>query len=101
MPNPQHAILTNLTKYQWYTHLSRTEGADLGVIKQALADLRAAGAQVGVTTPVNVCILLGPTLLADLTERHSERLPGISGLRIAGRQGRESDPGGAADLDPL
>jgi hypothetical protein len=22
MANPQHAILTNLTKYQWYTHSS-------------------------------------------------------------------------------
>ena len=40
MANPQHAILTNLTKYQWYTHLSRTEGADLGVIKEALRDAR-------------------------------------------------------------
>src|SRR6476620_3472409 len=68
MPNPQHAILTNLTKYQWYTHFSRTEGADLGVIKEGLRELRAAGAQVGVTTPVNVCILFGPTLLADLTD---------------------------------
>ena len=29
MANPQHAILTNLTKYQWYTHMSRAEGADL------------------------------------------------------------------------
>ena len=37
MPNPQHAILTDLTKYQWYTHLSRTEGADLGVIKRLCA----------------------------------------------------------------
>jgi hypothetical protein len=52
MPNPQHAILTDLTKYQWYTHLSRTEGADLGVIKKALIDVRAAGADVGVTVPV-------------------------------------------------
>ncbi|HKN42417.1 MAG TPA: Dyp-type peroxidase, partial [Propionibacteriaceae bacterium] len=68
MPNPQHAILTDLTKYQWYTHMSRTEGADLGVIKQALRDVRAAGADVGVTVPVNVCILFGPTLLADLTD---------------------------------
>ena len=42
MPNPQHAILTNLTKYQWYTHMSRTADADLGGIKQALRDLRAA-----------------------------------------------------------
>ena len=68
MPNPQHAILTDLTKYQWYTHFSRTEGADLGVIKEALRNLRAAGSDVGVTTPVNVCILFGPTLLADLTD---------------------------------
>ena len=68
MPNPQHAILTNLTKYQWYTHLSRTEGADLGVIKKALADVRKAGHDVGVVTPINVCLLFGPTLLADLTD---------------------------------
>ena len=68
MPNPQHAILTNLTKYQWYTHFSRTDGADLGVIKKALRDTRAAGAQTGVATPINVCFLFGPTLLADLTD---------------------------------
>jgi putative iron-dependent peroxidase len=68
MPNPQHAILTNLTKYQWYTHLSRTDGADLGVIKKALGDVRKAGSEVGVTTPINVCVLFGPTLLADVTD---------------------------------
>jgi porphyrinogen peroxidase len=68
MPNPQHAILTDLTKYQWYTHFSRTEGADLGVIKRALKSARTAGADVGVMTPINVCILFGPTLLADLTD---------------------------------
>jgi porphyrinogen peroxidase len=68
MPNPQHAILTNLTKYQWYTHLSRTEDADLGVIKDALGVARTAGAEVGVTTPINVGVLFGPTLLADLTD---------------------------------
>ena len=68
MPHPQHAILTNLTKYQWYTHCSRTEGADLGVIKAALRDVRAAGQDIGMIVPVNVCILFGPTLLADLTD---------------------------------
>ena len=47
MANPQHAILTNLNKYQWYTHLSRTDGADLGVIKSALADLRARRDDLG------------------------------------------------------
>jgi putative iron-dependent peroxidase len=67
MPNPQHAIFTDLTKYQWYTHLSRTEGADLEVIKQAIRDVRGAGEKVGVVGPVvHVCILFGPTLLADL-----------------------------------
>jgi putative iron-dependent peroxidase len=68
VPNPQHAILTNLTKYQWYTHFSRTDGADLGVITAALRELQRAGAQVGVTTPVNVCILFGPSLLGELTD---------------------------------
>ncbi|MBV9412470.1 MAG: Dyp-type peroxidase [Acidimicrobiia bacterium] len=68
MPNPQHAILTDLQKYQWYTHLSRTEGADLGVIKEALKKARKAGDEVGVTSPLNVCLLFGPTLLAELTD---------------------------------
>ena len=67
MPNPQPAILTNLAKYQWYTHLSRVDGADLGVIKRALANLRAVDNVADSTSPVNVCILFGPTLLADLT----------------------------------
>lgn len=64
MATPQPAILANLEKHQWYVHLSRTDGADLGVIKSALSDLRADCAAQG----VNLCILLGPTLLADLTK---------------------------------
>jgi porphyrinogen peroxidase len=68
MANPQHAILTDLAKYQWFTHFSRTENADLEAIKAALRDLRAAGAQTGMTVVVNPCILFGPTLLADLTD---------------------------------
>lgn len=38
------------------------------MIKQALRDVRAAGTNVGVTTPINVCLLFGPSLLADLTD---------------------------------
>ena len=68
MPEPQNAILTNLTKYQWYTHFSRTEGADLNIIKQALRNAREAGHSTGMTVPVNVCLLFGPTLLAELTD---------------------------------
>ena len=33
MATPQPAILANLTAHQWYVHLRRAEGADLGVIK--------------------------------------------------------------------
>ncbi len=69
MPNPQNAILTNLAKYQWYTHFSRTgEDADLDVIREAMRTVRAVGSQVGVTVPVNVCLLFGPSLLADMTD---------------------------------
>jgi putative iron-dependent peroxidase len=68
MPTLQHAIITNLEKYQWYTHLSRTEGANLGVIKQAMRDARAAGSNTGVTAMVNVCLLFGPSFLSALTD---------------------------------
>src|SRR5580658_1573533 len=64
MATPQHAILTALGEHQWYLHLSRTEDADLGVIKGALADLRVDCEQQG----VNLCVMFGPTLLADLTK---------------------------------
>ena len=62
MATPQPAILTDLEKYQWYTHMSRVEGADLGVIKNALSNARADAA----AQSVNLCVLLGPTLAADL-----------------------------------
>ena len=67
MATPQPAILANLMKHQWYVHLSRVEGADLAVIKQALRDLRAACAPERGATVVHVCVLVGPALLADLT----------------------------------
>ncbi|MDH4146071.1 MAG: Dyp-type peroxidase, partial [Acidimicrobiia bacterium] len=63
MPTPQNAILTSLGEHQWYVHMSRTDNADLGVIKKALAALRTDAASQG----VECCILFGPTLLADLT----------------------------------
>jgi putative iron-dependent peroxidase len=63
MATPQRAILTALGEHQWYVHLSRTDGADLGVIKGALAHLREECEEYG----VSVGIMFGPTLLADLT----------------------------------
>jgi putative iron-dependent peroxidase len=83
MPTPQPAILTNLATHQWYVHLSRTEGADLGVIKRALNELRAAAAPTGVTQVVNVCILFGPTLLADLTDDVPEDFQAYPGYESA------------------
>ena len=62
MATSQPAILGDLQKYQWYVHMSRTEGADLSVIKQALKDAQADAASQG----VNLCILLGPSLATDL-----------------------------------
>ena len=62
MATSQPAILGDLQKYQWYVHMSRTEGADLGVIKAALKAGQADAAAQG----VNLCLLVGPTLAADL-----------------------------------
>lgn len=41
----QPAVLNrDMGRNQWYVHLSRVDGADLGVIKSALKDLRTASA---------------------------------------------------------
>src|SRR5215472_7554130 len=64
MATPQRSILTALGAHQWYVHLSRTEGADLGVIKKALRDLRDNCDAQGVA----LCVMFGPKLLADLTK---------------------------------
>ncbi len=63
MATPQGAILMALGEHQWYVHMSRTEGADLGIIKSALTDLRRDCEAQGVAC----CLMFGPTLLADLT----------------------------------
>jgi putative iron-dependent peroxidase len=38
------------------------------VIKEAMRVVRALGAETGVTTPTNVCLLFGPSFLAALTD---------------------------------
>jgi putative iron-dependent peroxidase len=79
MVTPQRAILTALGEHQWYVHLSRTEGADLGVIKRALAALRGDCESQG----VNLCIMFGPTLLADLTNDIPEDFQPYPGYKSA------------------
>jgi putative iron-dependent peroxidase len=63
MATPQRAITSELGEHQWYVHMSRAPGADLGVIKRALTALRQDAEREG----VNLVILFGPTLLAELT----------------------------------
>jgi len=65
MATPQAAILNrNMGKNQWYVHLSRTEGADINVIKSALRKLRE---DVGMLeSTMNLVLSFGPTLLRDL-----------------------------------
>lgn len=65
MATPQPAVLNrNMGKHQWYVHLSRMEGADLGTIKSAVSDLRKTCADQG----INLTIGLGPSLIGDLTD---------------------------------
>src|SRR5580704_16186727 len=61
---PQPAILGKLEEHQWYVHMSRVKGADLGVIKAALKALRADCAKQG----VNLGLFFGPGLLPELTK---------------------------------
>ena len=62
MPNPQSAIFNEMGQHQWYVHLSRESGADLGAIKSALNAL----ADTCKSKNINLVLGLGPDLLADL-----------------------------------
>lgn len=65
MATPQPSVLNrNMGQHQWYVHLSRMDGADMGAIKAAIAQLRADCAAKN----INLVVGFGPTLLADLTD---------------------------------
>ncbi len=65
MATPQPAVLNrNMGQHQWYVHLSRLDGADMGVIKSAVQQLRKDCADKG----INLTIGLGPSLISDLTD---------------------------------
>jgi len=64
MPTPQPAIFAKMGEHQWYVHLSRTDGADLKVIKSVLQKLRADCAR----KDINLVLGFGPTLLRDLSK---------------------------------
>ncbi len=64
MPTPQRSIFTALGEHQWYVHMSRTPSADLALIKRSLSALRADCDSQG----VQLCLMFGPGLLAELTK---------------------------------
>jgi porphyrinogen peroxidase len=65
MATPQPAILNrSMGEHQWYVHLSRTDGADLKVIKSVIRQLRKDCAD----KKINLVLGFGPTLLKDLTK---------------------------------
>lgn len=65
MATPQPSVLNrNMGQHQWYVHLSRMDGADMGAIKAASAQLRADCAAKN----INLVVGFGPSLLADLTD---------------------------------
>lgn len=64
MATPQPSVLNrNMGQHQWYVHLSRMDGADMGAIKAAISRLRADCAAKN----INLVVGFGPSLLADLT----------------------------------
>lgn len=62
MASPQAAIFSEMGQHQWYVHLSRESGADLGAIRSALNNLIADCK----AKKINLVLGFGPTLLADL-----------------------------------
>lgn len=65
MATPQPAVLNrDMGKHQWYVHLSRLDGADMGRIKAAVSQLRKDCDDQG----INLTIGVGPGLLPDLTD---------------------------------
>ena len=65
MATPQPSVLNrNMGQHQWYVHLSRMDGADMGAIKAAISQLRADCAAKN----INLVVGFGPSLLADLTD---------------------------------
>jgi putative iron-dependent peroxidase len=87
MATPQPAIFATMGKYQWYVHLSRVQGADLGHIKKVIADTRRAAATAG----ANLTVGFGPTLLADVTSDVPEdfqRYETIESIDGSGRQAK-------------
>jgi len=86
MPTAQPAIFKTMGKNQWYVHLSRTEGADLGHIKKVLQGLRQHCEQ----EDINLVLCFGPTLLADLSTDTPEDFQPFVTIEAGDGSGRQA-----------
>lgn len=85
--NAQTAILNrDMGSNQWYIHLSRTEGANLNVIKQALKSLRAQCQDQG----INLVVGFGPSLLQDVSSAMPDDFQRYVGYKSIDGSGREA-----------
>jgi len=76
----------NMGHNQWYTHMSRVEGADLAHIKSCIKDIRAACA----ANNVNCAIGFGPTMIKDITSDAPADFPAYPGYKAVDGSGREA-----------
>jgi putative iron-dependent peroxidase len=86
MPTAQPAIFKTMGKNQWYVHLSRAEGADLGHIKKVLREVREHCA----AEDVNLVFCFGPTLLADLSNEMPEDFQPFTTVQAGDGSGRQA-----------
>ena len=86
MPTPQKAIFNGMGQNQWYVHLSRTEGADLGVIKTALSGLVTDCNAEG----INLTLGFGPGLLPELTDDVPEDFQAYTTVESTDGSGRQA-----------
>jgi len=83
----QPAILNrDMGSNQWYIHLSRVPGADLGKIGSALAQLRKDCAQ----SNVNLVLGFGPSLLKDVTDDVPDDFQNYETFKSVDGSGREA-----------
>ncbi len=86
MPTPQPGIFAPLGEHQWFVHLSRTNGADLKVIKSVLQKLRSDCARKN----INLVLGFGPTLLRDMTNDIPNDFQPFETIRSTDGSGREA-----------
>src|SRR5579871_2449890 len=86
MATAQPAIFTDMGKNQWYVHLSRSAGADLGQIKKVLSELRAHCQSEG----INLVLGFGPGMLPDLTDDVPDDFQPFATIEAGDGSGRQA-----------